>query len=128
MRIALACFVALYLVHLVSPAASSAPASLYKDDPTWQDHVSSKLGLDHYAAWEKGLKGHLRGGAARVKDGLSTFKGAVGWVAQGAKLGSLYAVSFHIGGKRWSCHHVGAVADDRVRLLHDKLGLFPAVL
>ncbi|GAA6027035.1 hypothetical protein JCM8097_006057 [Rhodosporidiobolus ruineniae] len=49
-----------------------------------------RLGLDHYAEWEDGVRGRLGTGLGRLREGVGMIKGGLGFGAKGPKLGSLY--------------------------------------
>ncbi|GAA5848730.1 hypothetical protein JCM8547_004610 [Rhodosporidiobolus lusitaniae] len=49
-----------------------------------------RLGLDHYAEWEDGVRGRLGTGLGRLQAGVGMIKGGLGLGGKGAKLGSLY--------------------------------------
>jgi hypothetical protein len=51
-----------------------------------------KLGLDHYADWEEGVRDTVGAGLGRLREGVGAITG-LGGGAKRAKLGSLYEVS-----------------------------------
>ncbi|KAK4332774.1 Proteophosphoglycan ppg4 [Rhodotorula toruloides] len=84
-------FLTLFILHFLSPfsSPSPSPSSYYEPlpgeaaDPGWGE----RLGLDHYADWEEGVRGRVGAGLGKLKDGVGMITGFGG---RGAKLGSLY--------------------------------------
>ncbi|BGP13960.1 hypothetical protein JCM10213_005544 [Rhodosporidiobolus nylandii] len=88
-------FLALFILHfLASFSAPPPPPSPYYDPVLGAADDGSRwgerLGLDHYAEWEDGVRGRLGSGFGRLKEGVGMIKGGLGLGGKGAKLGSLY--------------------------------------
>ncbi|GAA6064452.1 hypothetical protein JCM10212_005201 [Sporobolomyces blumeae] len=89
-------FSTLFVLHfLASFSSSPAPASPYYDptalDVAGQDSGwGERLGLDHYAHFEEGVRGSLGNGLDRIKDGVGKLGSGLGLGTKAAKLGSLY--------------------------------------
>lgn len=99
-RIGALAFSSLFVLHfLASFSSTPAPSSPYYDrttpgisdqDTGWGE----RLGLDHYAHFEQGLKGSLGNGFGRLAEGVGKLSGGLRLGGKTAKLGSLYEVSF----------------------------------
>ncbi|GAA5888016.1 hypothetical protein JCM6882_000250 [Rhodosporidiobolus microsporus] len=88
-------FLALFVLHfLASFSSAPPPASPYYDPALLAADEGSgwgeRLGLDHYAEWEDGVRGRLGTGLGRLREGVGMIKGGLGLGGKGAKLGSLY--------------------------------------
>ncbi|GAA5987842.1 hypothetical protein JCM5350_003168 [Sporobolomyces pararoseus] len=90
-------FLSLFVLHfLASFSSPSTPHSPYYDstphlgvsdqDTGWGE----RLGLDHYAHFEEGLKGSLGSGFGKLAEGVSKIGGGLGLSGRTTKLGSLY--------------------------------------
>ncbi|BGO89673.1 hypothetical protein NBRC10512_001475 [Rhodotorula toruloides] len=85
-------FLTLFILHFLSSFSSPSPSpSPYYDSPLAEGGTDSgwgeRLGLDHYADWEEGVRGRVGAGLGKLKDGVGMITGFGG---RGAKLGSLY--------------------------------------
>jgi hypothetical protein len=92
-------FAFLFILHLLASLSSpSQPSSSYYDSALSaedeQGGWGERLGLDHYAEWEDGVRGRLGTGLGRLSAGVGMLKGGLGIGGKGAKLGSLYEVRF----------------------------------
>lgn len=96
-RLGALAFLSLFVLHFLSSfsAPSPPPASPYYDSPLAGAQLDEgpgwgeRLGLDHYADWEEGVRGRVGAGLGKLKDGVGMITGFAG---KGAKLGSLYEV------------------------------------
>ncbi|BGP46109.1 hypothetical protein JCM10450v2_001949 [Rhodotorula kratochvilovae] len=93
-RLSALAFLALFVLHFLASFFSSSepPPSPYYDSSALgalDDGVGwgERLGLDHYASWEEGVRGRVGAGLGRLKEGVGIITGLG---AKGAKLGSLY--------------------------------------
>ncbi|GAA5985146.1 hypothetical protein JCM11641_005464 [Rhodosporidiobolus odoratus] len=113
--------VALFILHfLASFSSSPAPKS-----PSYESTVlaaeegsgwGERLGLDHYAEWEDGMRGRLGTGLGRLKDGVGLLKGGLGFGGRGAKLGSLYELVATSNPSPRPPYHDSRTSLDRLRL------------
>lgn len=97
-------FAFLFILHILASLSSSpSSSSSYPSDSAYYDTGllaedeaggwGERLGLDHYAEWEDGVRGRLGTGLGRLSAGVGMLKGGLGIGAKGAKLGSLYEVT-----------------------------------
>ncbi|BGP22881.1 hypothetical protein JCM10295v2_001780 [Rhodotorula toruloides] len=78
-------FLTLFILHFLSSfSAPSAPPSPYYDPSLSESEAGwgERLGLDHYADWEEGVRGRVGKGLGRLKDGVGMITGLGG---KGAK-------------------------------------------
>ena len=97
LRIGALAFSALFVLHfLASFSSQPAPSSPYYDRTRLEpsDGWGERLGLDHYAHFEEGLKGSLGNGLGKIAEGVGKLSGGLGFSGKTTKLGSLYEVSY----------------------------------
>ncbi|GAA6016582.1 hypothetical protein JCM10207_002849 [Rhodosporidiobolus poonsookiae] len=115
--LALALFVLHFLASFSSPPIPDSPyydPSLLanEDAPGWGE----RLGLDHYAEWEDGVRGRLGTGFGRLREGVGILKGGLGLGAKGPKLGSLYELVSTSNPSPRPPYYDGRTSVDRLRL------------
>jgi hypothetical protein len=93
-KIVLLISISLTFLHYTSAPSISTPTSTYAYDdaliPSWRE----SLGLDHYQDLEDKVRGKISDGAGKFKSSLQSLSGGLGWGKKGARLGSLYSVSY----------------------------------
>ncbi|GJN88486.1 hypothetical protein Rhopal_001452-T1 [Rhodotorula paludigena] len=84
---------ALFVLHFLASFSSPEPAPGPYYDSAQLDALEAgpgwgeRLGLDHYASWEEGVRGRVGAGLGRLREGVGMI---TGYGAKGDKLGSLY--------------------------------------
>lgn len=95
--LALLAFIFLHWVASFSSAPETPSPYSHPEFAAAQDDLAGggwgeRLGLDHYADWEEGVRGKVGAGLGRLREGVGAITGLGGGVRR-AKLGSLYEVS-----------------------------------
>ncbi|POY74373.1 hypothetical protein BMF94_2567 [Rhodotorula taiwanensis] len=97
-RLAGIALVAFLFLHWVTSFTSDPPIDSPYSHPEFASENAlgsgrggwgEKLGLDHYADWEEGVRGKVGAGLGRLREGVGAITG-LGGGAKKAKLGSLY--------------------------------------